>query len=75
MSTHAIAGVEVSDPAGRADRRRPEPGRNIGADAVTSDYQFVDEISLHLIDAGGKRFRPLFTLLARTSAPGQMPTM
>ena len=34
-----------------------------------SDYPFVTETSLHLIDAGGKRFRPLFTLLAAQVGP------
>lgn len=32
--------------------------------AVKSDYPFVTEASRHLVDAGGKRFRPLVTLLA-----------
>ena len=36
---------------------------------VYSDYQFVMETSLHLIDAGGKRFRPLFTLLGAHMGP------
>ena len=36
---------------------------------VHSDYEFVTETSLHLIDAGGKRFRPLFTLLAAQVGP------
>src|SRR3954469_3167434 len=36
---------------------------------VRSDYAFVAETSLHLIDAGGKRFRPLFTLLAAQTGP------
>jgi heptaprenyl diphosphate synthase len=36
---------------------------------VQSDYQFVSETSLHLIDAGGKRFRPLFALLAGHVGP------
>ena len=31
---------------------------------VQSEYRFLTEASLHLVDAGGKRFRPLFTLLA-----------
>ncbi|MFN2494916.1 MAG: polyprenyl synthetase family protein [Pseudonocardiaceae bacterium] len=31
---------------------------------VQSEYRFLTETSLHLVDAGGKRFRPLFTLLA-----------
>lgn len=32
--------------------------------AVDSDYEFVTETSRHLVDAGGKRFRPLLVLLA-----------
>ncbi|RCW46854.1 heptaprenyl diphosphate synthase [Halopolyspora algeriensis] len=32
--------------------------------SVHSDFDFVTRASLHLVDAGGKRFRPLFTLLA-----------
>ena len=33
-------------------------------DAVKSDYPFVTEASRHLVDAGGKRSRPLLVLLA-----------
>ena len=33
-------------------------------ESVTSNYPFVTEASRHLVDAGGKRFRPLLTLLA-----------
>jgi heptaprenyl diphosphate synthase len=36
---------------------------------VHSGYDFVTETSLHLIEAGGKRFRPLFTLLAAHVGP------
>ncbi len=36
---------------------------------VQSNYEFVAETSLHLIEAGGKRFRPLFTLLAGQIGP------
>jgi heptaprenyl diphosphate synthase len=32
--------------------------------AVRSEYPFVTEASRHLVDAGGKRFRPLLVLLA-----------
>ena len=32
--------------------------------SVRSDYPFVTEASRHLVDAGGKRFRPLLVLLA-----------
>ncbi|MFL6122576.1 polyprenyl synthetase family protein [Actinophytocola sp.] len=31
---------------------------------VRSDVDFVNQAALHLVKAGGKRFRPLFTLLA-----------
>lgn len=33
------------------------------AEAVKSNYPFVTETSAHLVEAGGKRFRPLMTLL------------
>ncbi len=46
-------------------------------EAVKSDYPFVAETSLHLVDAGGKRFRPLLVLLASQfgdpRAPGVVP--
>jgi heptaprenyl diphosphate synthase len=34
---------------------------------------FIDEAALHLVRAGGKRFRPLFTLLAAHVADGARP--
>jgi heptaprenyl diphosphate synthase len=36
---------------------------------VRGEYGFVTETALHLIDAGGKRFRPLFTLIAAQVGP------
>ncbi|MGH8890229.1 MAG: polyprenyl synthetase family protein [Acidothermaceae bacterium] len=46
-------------------------------DAVKSDYPFVTETSGHLVEAGGKRFRPLLVLLAAQfgdpAAPGVLP--
>jgi heptaprenyl diphosphate synthase len=70
VATNAIAGVELGDPDLMA-------ATNAGLDRVeellhrevTSGYQFVTETSLHLIDAGGKRFRPLFTLLGAQMGP------
>ncbi|MGI8653200.1 MAG: polyprenyl synthetase family protein [Geodermatophilaceae bacterium] len=45
--------------------------------SVASDFKFVGEASRHLVEAGGKRFRPLLTLLAAqlgdSSAPGVVP--
>jgi heptaprenyl diphosphate synthase len=46
-------------------------------EAVKSNYPFVTETSRHLVDAGGKRFRPLLVLLAAQFgdpyAPGVVP--
>ncbi|WP_219412849.1 polyprenyl synthetase family protein [Pseudonocardia nigra] len=70
MSSNAIAGVELGDPelaaatAAGLDRVEDLLHRE-----VHSDYRFVTETSLHLIDAGGKRFRPLFTLLGAQMGP------
>lgn len=46
--------------------------------SVKSEYPFVTEASRHLVDAGGKRFRPLLVLLAAEfgdpQAPGVVPS-
>jgi heptaprenyl diphosphate synthase len=46
-------------------------------EAVKSDFPFIAETSRHLVEAGGKRFRPLLVLLAAQlgdpSAPGVVP--
>ncbi len=46
--------------------------------AVRSDYPFVTEASKYLVEAGGKRFRPLLVLLAAEfgdpEAPGVVPS-
>jgi heptaprenyl diphosphate synthase len=70
VNNHAIAGVEVGDvdleATTSADLTRVEA---LLHRSVTSDYPFVTETSLHLVDAGGKRFRPLFTLLGAHVGP------
>jgi len=42
-------------------------------EAIKSDYPFVTETSAHLVDAGGKRFRPLLTLLAAQFGDPDLP--
>jgi heptaprenyl diphosphate synthase len=70
VSSNAIAGVELGDTelaaATAAGLTRVE---DLLHREVHSDYRFVTETSLHLIDAGGKRFRPLFTLLSAQFGP------
>lgn len=47
-------------------------------ETVKSDFGFVTETSRHLVDAGGKRFRPLLVLLASQfgdpGSPGVVPS-
>jgi geranylgeranyl pyrophosphate synthase len=47
-------------------------------DALKSNYPFVTEASRHLVEAGGKRYRPLLVLLAAQfgdpHAPGVVPS-
>ncbi len=43
------------------------------AKAVKSDDDFIDSASSHLVEAGGKRFRPLLTLLAANLGDPQNP--
>lgn len=71
-------GLSCPDPALAADLHA-----GLGAveaflrESVKSDYPFVTETSRHLVDAGGKRFRPLLVLLAAQfadpAAPGVVP--
>jgi heptaprenyl diphosphate synthase len=60
-----VAGVELTDPALRAALERGlNEVEELLRREVQSEFRFLTETSLHLVDAGGKRFRPLFTLLA-----------
>ena len=81
MSPHpsgSLMGLGVIDPALEA-----RLGAGMGQveellrASVRSDYPFVTEASRHLVDAGGKRFRPLLVLLAAefgdSYAPGIVP--
>ncbi len=67
MATRAngIAGVEFSDPELEAAVRSGLAAvEERLRDAVRSDDALVTQTALHLVQAGGKRFRPLVVLLA-----------
>ncbi len=70
MTSNEVAGVAVEDPSLAAALQRGLAAvEALLHREVRSDYHFVAETSLHLIDAGGKRFRPLFTLLGAQMGP------
>jgi heptaprenyl diphosphate synthase len=70
VANNAIAGVELGDPdLATTTSAGLERVEDLLHREVTSGYRFVTETSLHLIDAGGKRFRPLFTLLCAQMGP------
>jgi heptaprenyl diphosphate synthase len=70
VGNNAIAGVELGDPGlAAATATGLTRVEELLHREVHSDYRFVTETSLHLIDAGGKRFRPLFTLLGAHIGP------
>ena len=77
-TSERVAGVELADPALRAVLEQGlTQVEELLHREVQSEFRFLTEASLHLIDAGGKRFRPLFTLLAgqfgRDRETGWMP--
>jgi heptaprenyl diphosphate synthase len=64
MSIEAL-GVRLPDPRLEGQVRAGLDGvEALLRETVKSDYPFVTETSRHLVEAGGKRFRPLITLLA-----------
>ncbi|MFM9133937.1 MAG: polyprenyl synthetase family protein [bacterium] len=82
MSTHpasTLLGLGVLDPGLEASLLRGIDGVEASLRAaIRSDYPFVTEASRHLVEAGGKRFRPLLVLLAAQfgdpDAPGVVPS-
>jgi heptaprenyl diphosphate synthase len=71
-TSEQLAGVELADPDLRAalECGLTEVEELLHRE-VQSEFRFLTETSLHLVDAGGKRFRSLFTLLAGQFGPDQ----
>ena len=70
--------LSSADPRLEADLRQGMAAvENLMRDTVKSDFAFVTETSRHLVEAGGKRFRPLLVLLGAQlgdpGAPGVVP--
>ena len=66
----ALAGVEIGDPelAARVTAGLARVERLLELELV-SEFDFVTEAAGHLMHAGGKRFRPMFTLVAAGVGP------
>jgi heptaprenyl diphosphate synthase len=63
--TDSLLGLPLPDPALEAELAEGLARVEVGLrEAVASDDPFVANASRHLVDAGGKRFRPLLVLLA-----------
>jgi heptaprenyl diphosphate synthase len=65
-----MPGFELADPAltARVSRGLDRVETLLSAE-LASEFSFVTEASRHLVVAGGKRFRPLFTLVAAGIGP------
>ncbi|HEX6921139.1 MAG TPA: polyprenyl synthetase family protein [Actinomycetes bacterium] len=65
MTVAGPFGLSTADPGLEADLRSGMKAvEQMLRDCVKSEYPFVTEASRHLVEAGGKRFRPLLVLLA-----------
>jgi heptaprenyl diphosphate synthase len=65
-----VAGLELSDPAlaARVSAGLVHVEQQLAAE-LHSEFSFVAEAATHLMAAGGKRFRPLFTMVAAGVGP------
>ncbi|MEE2031942.1 polyprenyl synthetase family protein [Rhodococcus chondri] len=73
VSSTVIAGVELGDPAlAEIVRSGLAEVEELLVEELSDGEDFLTEAALHLAKAGGKRFRPLFTVL--TAQLGPNPT-
>ncbi len=72
----SLAGLDFIDPALEAEVRRGLAAvEQLLRESIRSNYPFVTETSRHLVEAGGKRFRPLLVLLAAGFGDPHAPTV
>jgi heptaprenyl diphosphate synthase len=72
----SLPGLEFIDPELESSIRRGLTAvEQLLRSSVNSSYPFVTETSRHLVDAGGKRFRPLVVLLAAGFGDPEAPTV
>ncbi len=72
----SLPGLDFDDPELEASIRRGLIDvESLLRSSVQSSYPFVTETSRHLVDAGGKRFRPLVVLLASGFGDPQAPAI
>lgn len=74
VTARGLAGLTLADPAlERSVRSGLDRVEEMLRAAVRGEDDFVTEAARHLVDAGGKRFRPLLTLLAAHVADAGAP--
>lgn len=67
---HVVAGVDVGDADLAAElRERLHEVEAMLVSRLETGEDFLSEVALHLVTAGGKRFRPVVTLLAGALGP------
>ena len=67
---HVVAGVDVGDADLASElREQLEEVEKLLVNRLKTGEDFLSEVALHLVSAGGKRFRPVMTLLAGALGP------
>lgn len=70
VSNSVVAGVDIHDPKlAAALRTELVTVENLLLDRINSGEKFLADVAVHLVKAGGKRFRPLLTLMAGHLGP------